>query len=49
MVKYLRRHADDNKVVLHSANPAYDDMDIDRDDILDLYIVENILNFEIRC
>lgn len=49
MVKYLRRHADDNKVVLHSANPAYDDMDIARDDILDLYIVENILNFEIRC
>ena len=49
MVKYLRRHADDEKVVLHSANPAYDDMDVLRSEILDLYLVENILNFEIRC
>ena len=49
MVKFLRRHADNNMVVLHSANPDYDDMDIARSDILDLYVVENILNFDIRC
>lgn len=49
MVKFLRRHADKNMVVLHSANPDYDDMDIARSDILDLYVVENILNFDIRC
>lgn len=49
MVKFLRRHDNADRVVLHSANPAYDDMDIPRSDILDLYIVENILNFEIRC
>ncbi len=34
-------------VILHSDNPAYDDMDVDRRDIRALYIVEAILNYEV--
>jgi len=49
MVKYLRRHNDSSKVILHSANPDYDDMEISRNDIYNLYIVEAIINYEQRC
>ena len=48
MVKFLRRHADPSKVILHSENPDYDDMDVDRRDILGLYIVDAILNYQLR-
>lgn len=48
MVKYVRRHADPAMVVLHSDNPAYDDMDVARSDIRALYIVEAILNYEVN-
>ncbi|MDE6099373.1 MAG: XRE family transcriptional regulator [Muribaculaceae bacterium] len=47
MVKYVRRHNDPSMVVLHSANPAYDDMEVPRDAIRKLYMVESIFNFEI--
>lgn len=47
MVKYVRRHPDKNMVVLHSANPEYDDIEISRDDIRGLYLVEVIMNYEI--
>ena len=49
MVKYLRRHNDSDKVILHSANPDYDDMEVNRKDIYGLYLVEAILNYDIRC
>ncbi len=49
MVKYLRRHADSNKVILHSANSNYDDMEVLREDIIDLYVVESIINYDLRC
>lgn len=50
MVKYLRRNPDDEtKVVLRSANPAYDDIDISKHDILKLFLVEAIMNINIRC
>lgn len=48
MVKTVKRHPDDSKVILHSINPAYDDMDVDRADIRKLFIVETILNVEMR-
>lgn len=48
MVKFLRRHTDPSKVILHSENPDYDDMDVDRRDILGLYIVDAILNYQLR-
>lgn len=47
-VKYLRRHpSDPSKVILHSANPDYDDIEIDRRDIRRLFRVEAILNCKI--
>lgn len=49
MVKYVRRHSDPSMVVLHSDNPDYDDMDVARDDIRALYLVEAILNYEVSC
>ncbi len=47
MVKYLRRHDDPAKVVLHSENPNYDDIVINRSDIENLFLVESIINYEI--
>lgn len=50
MVKYLRRHPDDKSmVILHSANPAYDDMEISRDEIQALFLVEGVLNYRNLC
>ncbi len=49
MVKFLRRHNDSDKVILHSANPDYDDMEIYRSEIIGLYLVESIINYDIRC
>ena len=48
MVKYLRRHPDDNKVILRSENPAYDDIEISRSAIKGLFFVNNILRIENR-
>ena len=49
LVKFLRRHpTDPDMVVLHSANPDYDDMEVDRADLRRLFIVEAILNYDIR-
>lgn len=49
MVKFVRKHPDRSMVILHSANPAYDDMEVLRSDIKSLYLVENILNYSRRC
>lgn len=47
-VKYLRRHhTDSSKVVLHSANPDYDDIEIEYGSIRSLFRVEAILNCKI--
>lgn len=49
MVKFVRRNADNTKVTLHSDNPAYDDMEVNRDDIRRLYLVEAVINCDLRC
>ena len=49
VVKYVRRHPDPSKVILHSANDAYDDIEINRSDIEGLYLVENIINHDFVC
>jgi phage repressor protein C with HTH and peptisase S24 domain len=49
LVKYVRRHPDHDKVILHSANPEFDDMEINRKDIVKLYLVEAILNYDITA
>lgn len=49
MVKYLRRHpSDPGTVILHSANPDYDDMEVSRTDLRRLFYVDAILNYELR-
>lgn len=49
LVKFLRRHpSDPHMVVLHSANPEYDDMEVERTDLRRLFLVEAILNYDIR-
>lgn len=48
LVKYVRRHPHStDKVILHSANPNYDDMEVDRSDILAMFRVEAIINCRI--
>lgn len=49
MVKYLRRHSDPDKVILHSSNPDYDDMEVPRDQIRALYLVETVINYKRHC
>lgn len=49
LVKYVRRHPDPGKVILHSANPNYDDMEIRRSDILGLYLVERVIGYDVLC
>lgn len=46
VVKYVRRHSDPGKVILRSANNAYDDMDVPRREIVALYVVERIINIQ---
>lgn len=48
LVKFIRRHDDDSKVILHSANPSYDDMEVSRGDIKSLFYVDVILNVDVR-
>ena len=48
MVKFVRRHEDDDKVVLRSANPDYDDMVVDRKSIRSMYLVETVVNISRR-
>lgn len=48
MVKVLRRHHDPSKIILHSVNTNYDDIEIDRDEIIGLYLVEGIINYRQR-
>ncbi|MBO4995807.1 MAG: LexA family transcriptional regulator [Muribaculaceae bacterium] len=50
LVKYVRRNmADADGMILHSANPDYDDMEISRSEVMGLYLVEMIINCDIRC
>jgi len=46
-VKFVRRHPDPSMVILHSANPDYDDIELPRRDILHLYLVESVINYDI--
>lgn len=49
LVKYVRKAQDDNHVRLVSANSDYDDMIVDRADIKALYLVDAIINYQLRC
>lgn len=48
MVKVIRRHQNNaDKVVLHSFNTEYDDMEVERTDIRALYLVESIISCKV--
>lgn len=47
MVKILRRHHDPDMVVLHSINPEFDDMEVRRDQIKSLFVVDAVLNYDL--
>lgn len=47
LVKYVRRNSDPALVTLHSANPDYDDIEVSRKSIEALYLVENVINYDI--
>lgn len=44
MVKIIRRHSDSSKIILHSENPEFDDIEIYRNKIIGLYKVDAIIN-----
>ena len=48
MVKYVRRHPDRSLVILHSENAAYDDIELRRDAIRELMLVQSILHVDRR-
>lgn len=47
MVKYVRRHNNPAKMILHSENPDFDDIVIDRKKVVSMFLVEAVLNYEI--
>lgn len=49
MVKKVRRHPDKTMITLHSDNPDYDDIEIERSKIRGLFLVETILNLKMQC
>ena len=48
MVKYVRKHENPDLVILKRANKDYDDIEIPRDEIRALFVVENIIRFDSR-
>lgn len=44
MVKILRKHPDPSKVILHSLNPDYDDLELERGEIIGMYLVDAVIN-----
>lgn len=48
MVKYIRKHEKPDLVILKSANHDYDDIEIPRNEIRALFVVENIIRFDSR-
>lgn len=48
LVKYVRRHPDPAMLILHSENHNYDDMEVDRTDVLDIMLVHNIIHIANR-
>lgn len=46
MVKIIRKHRDSSMVILHSENPNYDDLEIKRSDIIGMYLVDAVINYQ---
>ena len=48
MVKYVRRHSNPRLVILHSANPDYDDIELPLESICGMFFVNNIIHIDTR-
>ncbi len=48
MVKYVRRHPDNTMVILRSENSKYDDIEVPKSEIRELFLVENIIRIDSR-
>lgn len=48
MVKYVRRHDDSSLVILRSENSRYDDIEVPKSEIRELFLVENIIRIDNR-
>jgi len=47
LVKIIRKCKNDNtKIILHSLNPDYDDIEVNREAVLRLYLVESVVNYQ---
>lgn len=46
MVKYIRKHINPEMVILRSANPNYDDIEIPKTEIKSLFLVEKVLRID---
>ena len=47
LVKVVRKCKDDpSKIILHSENPEYDDIEVKRSSVLKFFIVESVLNYK---
>ena len=47
MVKVLRRHPDESKILPHSFNPEFDDIELPRDQIRHLFVVQSVITYNI--
>ena len=48
LVKYLRKHDDPSMVILRSENPNYDDIEVPRSKIRQLFLVQNVIRIDSR-
>lgn len=49
MVKYVRSHTDPSMVILRSENNHYDDIEVAKSEIRDLFLVESIIRIDSRA
>ena len=47
VVKVIKKHDDPTKIVLHSYNPEFDDMEIKLESVRQLFMIDTVLNYDI--
>lgn len=45
LLKFLKKSKDENKIVLHSMNSFYEDFEIEKNKIIELYIIKTVIPF----
>ena len=47
LIKYVRRHpSNPDIIILHSENPEFEDMEVAKNHIIKLFLVESVINFQ---